>query len=295
LSAFLGASVPQVRGRSVSRGSRSIALPAFDEPRPGTKKNADAFTLIELLVVISIIGILASLTLPALSKAKAKATGAACLNNLKQLQLCWQMYVDDHNGFVPPNRALLTNGVWRSTPDSWIGSSSAPHDTDTRPIEEGLLFKYDYNRSVALYRCPGDRSTVAGRPWQRRTRSYSMHGVLGGRTNEVQTVIQRLDQLAEPDRLFVFIDEHEDSIDDAHFLVWPYPDDRWVNLPAGRHGQTGVLSFADGHVERWRWLAGKTFSPKVTYWRPASGAADLKDLGRLQSCTVAVAREGRRE
>jgi len=147
-----------------------------------------AFTLLELLVVIGIIAILASLLLPALGRAKATATSASCLNNLKQLQVSWQMYVDDHGDFVPPNRSENTNGAWRSTPDSWIGGSSAIYDTDTKAIEGGLLFKYHYNASVLIYRCPGDKSKMGALngkkgTGQLRTRSFSMSGCLGGRTN----------------------------------------------------------------------------------------------------------------
>ena len=214
-----------------------------------------------------------------------------CLNNLRQLQLCWQMYCDDHAGRVPPNLASYVNRAWRSSADSWIGSSSAPHDTNTWSIENGLLFKYDYNRSVRLYRCPADLSRVRALngntlPWL-RTRSYSMNGNLGGRTSEVQRVVSQVSDLSEPSRLFVFVDEQEDSIDDAHFLVWPDPDDRWVNLPAGRHAQHGVLSFADGRVEAWKWKWRKQFiTTKPEYWMRAENAPDLADLRRLQSVII---------
>lgn len=278
--------------RHFSRTETRDSSPDLDGTKPGRAAASCppvlAFTLLELLVVIALIGMLASLTLPALSRSKARASGTACLNNLKQLQLCWQLYVDDFQGRVPPNRSLLTNGVWRSTPDSWIGFSSAPHDADPYPIEQGLLFKYDYNRSVALYRCPADRSQVAGsnRP---RTRSYSMNGNLGGRTNEVQATVDRADAIPHPAKLFVFIDEAEDSIDDAHFLVWPNPDPRWVNLPAGRHAQSGVLSFADGHAEQWAWQWPKKFSPKQSYWKMVESPKDLNDLRRLQGAILPVA------
>ena len=87
------------------------------------------FTLVELLVVIAVIAILAALLLPAISAAKNKAQSIGCLNNLKQLQTCWLMYVNDNNDRVPPNKSALVQGIWRSSADSWIGNSSAPYDT----------------------------------------------------------------------------------------------------------------------------------------------------------------------
>lgn len=238
------------------------------------------FTLIELLATIAIIAVLASLTLPSIMRGKTRVKGAVCLNNLSQLQKCWQMYVDDNQDRVPPNVSILTNNAWRSSVDSWIGNSNAMLDTTYDPIKNGLLFRYDYNKSLNLYRCPADTSKVKGSRTL-RTRSYSMNGNMGGRTNEIQFTVATTRAIPDPSHLFVFIDEAEDSIDDAHFLVWLFPDERWVNLPAGRHGNIGTLSFVDGHVESWRWRAPKVFAPKESYWKRAKGE-DLKDLHRLQ-------------
>jgi type II secretory pathway pseudopilin PulG len=245
-----------------------------------------AFTLLELLVVMGILLLLAALLLPALNKARERAATAQCLNHLRQLQLCWQMYADDFDDRVAVNRSYQVNGVWRSTPDSWIGNSSALYDRDTRPIQIGALFRYDYNRNVKTYRCPEDDSFVTDTEIP-RTRSYSMNGTFGGNFDpknreEAARNIARTTQMRSPSRLFVFVDEHEESVDDAHFLVWAAPDSRWVNMPANRHAQAGTFSFADGRAERIRWRSPKSFHNKPDYFKPAENPSDLSDLRRLQ-------------
>src|SRR5215471_6330518 len=74
-------------------------------------KHLKGFTLFELLVVVAIIGILSAILLPALARTKARAQGAFCLSNTKQLIMAWSIYADDHNGRLAYNLGANASGI----------------------------------------------------------------------------------------------------------------------------------------------------------------------------------------
>jgi prepilin-type processing-associated H-X9-DG protein/prepilin-type N-terminal cleavage/methylation domain-containing protein len=264
---------------------------------PGLSRGREnSFTLIELLVVIAIIAILAALLLPALSKAKVAAQSIACVNNLKQLELCCHLYTGDNNDFLPPNQV----GGYVSVPSTTNSPSTvsnsfswcpgiAPLDPTPAYLEQGNLFPY--NESPAIYHCPADRSTVDGYPGLLRTRSYCMDISLG--CEDATSTYYKFTQISQPPPsvIFVLIDTQEQDIWDATFGIFSpdsYWADYWLDLPADRHNQGANLSFADGHVEHWHWQAPKIF--QGVFW-PAYSDADLADLQRLQQRTKPGAEE----
>lgn len=256
-----------------------------------------AFSLVELLVVVAIAAILAALLLPALGRARERAWTAGCLNNLRQLAVCWHLYAADNNDHLPPNNSvfniasreqLIAGGSWTT--------NLAPYDTDPASITYGHLFPY--NRSLGIYRCPADRSTVrdrdTGAPTDTpRLRSYNLSLSNNGwpefawNVNRWHPSFRKFTDIRRPGPadLVTFIEVHEDSILDSLFGI---PTDqffpgrnRWWDLPANRHNQGAGLAFADGRVERWRWRAPKRVT--VAHGEQPVLTEELPDYERVRS------------
>ena len=226
--------------------------------------------MVELLVVIAIVAILAALLLPALSRSKARAEALMCLNNTKHLALAWTMYSSDNQDRLAYNvDADPTQGMFAPTgTPNWVNNtmdwSANPANTNLDFVSTSALGPYA-GYSASLFHCPSDKALspvqkAAG--WSGRVRSVSMNAMVGdpgvpanGGTAPVsgyQQYVKESDFLESASSIFVFLDEHPDSINDGNFLNSPAAFE-WLALPGSYHNGGGSFSFADGHAEVHRW------------------------------------------
>jgi prepilin-type N-terminal cleavage/methylation domain-containing protein/prepilin-type processing-associated H-X9-DG protein len=256
--------------------SKMCCNPTMRCEKPRFRSHNSAFTLIELLVVIAIIAILAAMLLPVLGNAKSRAVNIACLNNLKQLELCCQLYSIDNNDYLVPNNSIYVYGATNMNElgVSWLLDLDAIHELNPSNIVNGLLFQY--NTSLGIYHCPADNSHLEDDNGQLlpqlRWRSYNMSQSYNGYPEYSQIYFpiipayKKFTQIRHPSpsEFFVLIDENSDTQEDAEFGCPPiggvFQEYVWWDMPADRHDRGANLSFADGHVEHWKWVF-----PKIAY------------------------------
>jgi len=243
----------------------------------------DGFTLMELIVVVGIVIVLVGLLLPAVSLSKSRAQAIVCMNNSRQLAFAWSMYSNENNNRLAYNlgaSAQLHMSTLQSYPTSpnWVNNimdwELSQDNTNLDFVNQSLLAPLAGFAS-SVFHCPADSVVSAVQQkagWTRRVRSISMNAMVGDPGSLLQGGVKidnpgfeqfvRDTDFQDPSAIFVFLDEHPDSINDGYFMNTP-DNGQWLDLPASAHNGGGSFSFADGHTEVHRWRNASTVRPAI--------------------------------
>ena len=244
-----------------------------------------AFTLIELLVVIAIIAILAAMLLPALSRAKSRATSTACLNNLRQNNLSSIMFAGDNNDAISPFQGA--GGFWgeanagiMNTAINGAGLLNLAKDYVQNEFRtNNPLFPFGPN--TELMHCPGDQRYVTGSlgngwAFDSYSRMENFNGdpipAGGAAYYGCGNVCKKYSDAKTPSDTFVFIEASDwRGCNNSSFYVrWALGSPgsfTWADPPAQFHGNVSNVALADGHTDRHHWSDGRLVTSGLTIAR----------------------------
>jgi len=253
---------------------------------------------------------LAAMLLPALSRAKQKSLGVACINHLRQLAIASVVYsVDFHDSWPlnnPGDDAVnLANPPANYSPRVWAegreGSNLIDEQTANGMVSDRVSLIAPYLKSKTVFRCPGDK-----KPWKvnnqllTRPRSFGMNAYVGWNAppwhdmpNEQRyQIFRRTAQGRSSSMVFLFGEIHPDSLCRPMFGI--NMDAQTVyHVPGNYHGQVSNFVFLDSHTEAHRWRDPQFNDPKPppANWHDHTGntarPSSLPDLAWLkQHATV---------
>jgi type II secretory pathway pseudopilin PulG len=296
---------PILKQPSVSR-QQSVELAAVS-----------AFTLIELLVVICVIALLAATLVPTLAGSRIGSQSLSCMNNNRQLTAAWRMYADDSNerliyastsssvGLMSIDPTDPDNYAWTGAHMDFTGANRANWDPAYDMMKRLL---WPYNKSVGIYKCPSDHSTVVwvgvSRP---RIQSFSMNLYVGGFAPakgggpqgddggwpfaDPYRIFSKTTDLTAPGpaKTFIFTDMRPEANHWGNFLtdMSGFPNNpaqyNLVDFPGVFHNLGACISFGDGHVEIHRWLDPRTAPPPPFTNSSSVASPNNVDIAWLQA------------
>jgi prepilin-type N-terminal cleavage/methylation domain-containing protein/prepilin-type processing-associated H-X9-DG protein len=264
---------------------------------PHPEKQLHGFTVIELLVAIAVVVVLIVIQLPAFARATSKSQGIYCLNNQKQLILAAIVYSQENQDNWVPNYPGQIPG-WASGGMDFNRVNTDNTNT-AKLVNPAASVMGPFVRDAKIFHCPADESFVSGEGF--RVRSVSMNQAVGtvgagifplapgsavngqwllgvniGSSRQTSwRTYGKTSSMNIPGaaNLWVFIDEHPESINDGGFAVEMQTtgtDAKIIDFPASYHDGGCGISFADGHAVIHKWI-GNTIKISIVNGGSGSG------------------------